>query len=129
MGYWKWRVKIEYDYCLSVEELQDNEYLSDTITDNKSGLDISKKSVRITPKDNSKYEIIENGKNKDSFHLHVFKYEDIINKLQNVGFYINKVYGQSYINKIVNKEIEEYKLTNIINDAKTIAYPNEEDIE
>lgn len=49
-------MKIEYDYCLSVEELQDKEYLSNTITDNKSGLDISKKSVRITPKDNSKYE-------------------------------------------------------------------------
>ena len=47
---------LEYDYCLPVEELQDKEYLSDTITDNKSGLDISKKSVRITPKDNSKYE-------------------------------------------------------------------------
>ena len=42
-------MKIEYDYCLSVEELQDKEYLSDTITDNKSGLDISKKSVKITP--------------------------------------------------------------------------------
>ena len=49
-------MKIEYDYCLSVEELQDKEYLSDTITDNKSGLDISKKSVKITPKDNLKYE-------------------------------------------------------------------------
>ena len=49
-------MKIEYDYCLSVEELQDKEYLSDTITDNKSGLDISKKSIRITPKDNLKYE-------------------------------------------------------------------------
>lgn len=49
-------MNLEYDYCLSLEELQDKEYLSDTITDNKSGLDISKKSVRITPKDNSKYE-------------------------------------------------------------------------
>ena len=42
--------------------------------------------------------------------------------------YINKLYGQSYINKIVNKEIEEYELTDIINDARTIAYPNEDDI-
>ena len=77
---------------------------------------------------NSEYEIIENGKNKDFLHLHVFTYKDIVEKLQNVGFYINKVYGQSYINKIVNKEIEEYELTDIINDARTIAYPNEDDI-
>ena len=77
---------------------------------------------------NSKYEIIENGQNKDSFHLHVFKYNDFIKKLQNVGLYINKVYGQSYINKIVNKEIEKYELTDVINDARTIAYPNEDDI-
>ena len=28
-------MKIEYDYCLSVEELQDKEYLSNTITDNR----------------------------------------------------------------------------------------------
>ena len=49
-------MNLEYDYCLSVEELQDKEYLSDTITDNKSGLDISKKSVVITPKENLEYE-------------------------------------------------------------------------
>ena len=49
-------MKIEYDYCLSIEKLQDGEYLSDTITDNKSGLDIGKKSVLITPKENLGYE-------------------------------------------------------------------------
>ena len=77
---------------------------------------------------NSEYEIIEDGKNKDSFHLHVFKYDEIVNMLKEVGFNINKVYGQSYINKIVNGDIKEYKLSNVIDDAKNIAYPNEEDI-
>ena len=32
---------------------------------------------------NSNYEIIENGKNKDSFHLHVFDYNDIVNLIWN----------------------------------------------
>ena len=77
---------------------------------------------------NSEYEIIENGKNKDSFHLHVFKYDEIVNMLKEVGFNIKKIYGQSYINKIVNGDIKEYKLSNVIDDAKNIAYPNEEDI-
>lgn len=54
---------------------------------------------------NSTYEILENGQN------------------------IEDVFGQSYINKIVNKEIKDYKLTNLQNDAKTIAYPNKEDID
>ena len=78
---------------------------------------------------NSKYEIIENGQNKDPFHLQVFTYDGIVDKLQSLGFYINNVYGQSYINKIVNKEIEDYKITDVINDARTIAYPNKDDID
>ena len=77
---------------------------------------------------NSNYEVIENGKNKDPFHLHIFEYNEIIDLIEKSGFIIEKVYGQSYTNKIVNKEIEEYELTNLVNDAKTIAYPNEEDI-
>ena len=48
--------------------------------------------------------------------------------LKEVGFNIKKIYGQSYINKIVNGDIKEYKLSNVIDDAKNIAYPNEEDI-
>ena len=84
--------------------------------------------IMILSVPNSEYEIIENGKNKDSFHLHVFKYDEIVNMLKEVGFNINKVYGQSYINKIVNGDIKEYKLSNVIDDAKNIAYPNEEDI-
>ena len=43
-------------------------------------------------------------------------------------FKIKKIYGQSYINKIVNKEIFDYQITNVENDAKTIGYPTEDDL-
>lgn len=89
---------------------------------------LNNKGVMILSIPNSDYEIIENGKNKDSFHLHVFKYDDIVKMLYEIGFRIDKVLGQSYINKIVNKEIKDYRITNIIDDAKTIAYPKDNDI-
>ena len=78
---------------------------------------------------NSDYEIIENGKNKDSFHLHIFKYDNIVKMLYEIEFKIDKVLGQSYINKIVNNEIKNYSITSVENDAKTIGYPNQEEIE
>ena len=90
---------------------------------------LSEDGVLLLSIPNSNYEIIENGKNQDSFHLHVFEYDTIIDLIRKVGFNIEKVYGQSYINGIVNKEITDYHLTDIINDAKTIAYPNEDEIE
>ena len=86
-------------------------------------------SILLLSIPNSNYEIIENGKNKDSFHLQVFQYDEIIKLIKKIGFKIVNVYGQSYINKIVNKEITNYNVTNVINDAKTIAYPNEKEIE
>ena len=115
-----------YDGIVCFETLEHLKY-PDKLLNNLYNI-LDSNGVLILSIPNSSYEIIENGHNKDSFHLHVFEYNEIINKLQNVGFRINKVYGQSYINKIVNKEIDDYKLTNINNDAKTIAYPNEEDI-
>ncbi len=115
-----------YDGIVCFETLEHLKYPDNFLKNLYNILDENGIIVLSIP--NSEYEIIENGQNKDSFHLHVFKYEDIIEKLQNIGFNINKVYGQSYINKIVNKEIEEYELTDVINDARTIAYPNEEDI-
>ena len=57
--------------------------------------------------------MIENGQNIDPYHLHVFQYDELIKKIQETGFFIRKVYGQSYINKIVNKEITDYQFTNI----------------
>ena len=90
---------------------------------------LDKKGLLILSVPNSKYEVIENGKNIDPYHLHVFQYDDLIQKIQETGFFINKVYGQSYINRIVNKEITDYRLTNLEEDARTIAYPNEVDLE
>lgn len=78
---------------------------------------------------NSIYEQFENGKNKDSYHLHVFTYNDIVELIKKIGFNIKNIYGQSYINKIVNKEILEYEITNVENDAKTIGYPNKIDLD
>lgn len=116
----------KYDGIVCFETLEHLKY-SDRFLKNLYNI-LNENGVMILSVPNSKYEIVENGQNRDSFHLHIFKYEDITKKLQEVGFYIKKVYGQSYINKIVNKEIEKYELTNIIDDAKTIAYPNEYDI-
>jgi len=78
---------------------------------------------------NSKYEVIENGKNKDSYHLHVFNINELKELIKSKGFKICNIYGQSYINKIVNKEITDYYITNVSDDAKIVGYPNEEDID
>lgn len=78
---------------------------------------------------NSKYEVIENGKNKDSYHLHVFNINELQELIKSKGFKICNIYGQSYINKIVNKEITDYYVTNVSDDAKIVGYPNEEDID
>ena len=49
---------------------------------------------------------------------------------ENVVILTSNERGKPYsvINKIVNGDIKEYKLSNVIDDAKNIAYPNEEDI-
>ena len=78
---------------------------------------------------NSKYEVIENGKNKDSYHLHVFDINELQELIKSIGFKINKICGQAYINKIVNKEITDYYITNVSDDAKIVGYPNEEDLD
>ncbi len=115
-----------YDGIVCFETLEHLKYPQKLLNNLHDILDDNGVIILSIP--NSKYEIIENGKNKDSFHLHTFKYADFIELLNNTGFIINKVLGQSYINKIVNKEIKEYKITNVINDAQTIAYPDEVDI-
>lgn len=115
-----------YDGIVCFETLEHLKYPDTFLKNLYDILDFN--GIMILSIPNSEYEIIESNQNKDSFHLHVFTYDEIVNKLQNLGFYINSVYGQSYINKIVNKEIEEYKLTDVINDARTIAYPNDDDI-
>lgn len=78
---------------------------------------------------NSKYEVIENGKNKDTYHLHVFDINELQELIKEIGFKIEGIYGQSYINKIVNKDITDYYITNVSDDAKIVGYPNKEDVD
>ena len=120
--------KIEgtYDGIVCFETLEHLKYPESFIKDLYNLLDND--GILLLSIPNSIYEKFENGKNKDSYHLHVFEYNDIIDLIKKVGFKIKKIYGQSYINKIVNGDIKEYKLSNVIDDAKNIAYPNEEDI-
>lgn len=78
---------------------------------------------------NSKYEVKENGKNKDIYHLHIFEYNEIIDMFEKNNLKVLKVLGQSYTNKIVNNKAEDVEKTNLITDTMKIAYPNTQDID
>ena len=108
----------------TLEHLEDPETLLHNLYDV-----LEDKGTLLLSVPNSKYELDENGVNKDSYHLHVFDYYDLIEMIELAGFKIKEIYGQSYINKIVNKEIDKYELTDLENDSKTIGYPNKEDID
>ncbi len=116
-----------YDGIVCFETLEHLKYPSLFL--NKMYKALDQDGIMILSVPNSTYEILENGQNKDSYHLHVFAFDKLIELIHDTGFEIEDVFGQSYINKIVNKEIKDYKLTNLQNDAKTIAYPNKEDID
>lgn len=78
---------------------------------------------------NSKYEIIEDGKNKDKYHLHTFKYDELLELFKTNGLKVQKVLGQSYTNKIVNKKVKDVEKINLITDTMKIAYPNTQDVD
>lgn len=80
---------------------------------------------------NDKYEIIENGKNKDSYHLHTFSLNALKNIFKNHKLNIINILGQSKTNKIVNNiEITKANITNdLFKDSTLLGYPNNEDIE
>ena len=92
---------------------------------------------------NSKNETLdENGKNLDPFHLSVIEYEKMLNYLSDMGFEINRILGQSFINRLIAQvlKIEEdlsvnlenlynYSPKNILQQSKLLAYPNDVDIE
>ena len=79
---------------------------------------------------NDKFEIIIDGKNKDTYHLHIFSYNDLIKLFEKCNFKIIKCLGQSTTNKIVNKEIKEpvLKKEKLKDNCMKLAYPNEIDI-
>ncbi len=92
---------------------------------------------------NSQNEMVdENGKSLDPFHLSVIEYEKMLNYLSNIGFEINRILGQSFINQLIAPmlKIEEdlsvnlenlynYSQSNILYQSKLLAYPNNVDIE
>lgn len=86
--------------------------------------------------------IDENGKSLDPFHLSVIEYEKMLNYLSDIGFKINRILGQSFINQLIAQmlKIEEdlsvnlenlynYSQSNILYQSKLLAYPNDVDIE
>ena len=92
---------------------------------------------------NAKKEIFdENGKNLDPFHLSLIQYDEMVAFLKQIGFKINCVLGQSLINKLVNRIFEmesnlkldfdglySYEKSNILQQSKILAYPNDEDVQ
>lgn len=73
--------------------------------------------------------MIEDGKNKDIYHLHTFEYDEIIKLFEKNNLKVLKVLGQSYTNKIVNKKVDDIKKTDLIMDTMKIGYPNIQDID
>lgn len=84
----------------------------------------------------------ENGKNLDPFHLSVIEFEEMIKFLKQTGFKINRILGQSLMNKLIGKifEIENdfnisfenlysYEKINVLQQSRVLAYPNDVDIE
>ena len=92
---------------------------------------------------NSQNEMIdENGKSMDPYHLSVIKFDDMIKHLEKLGFKINRILGQCFINQLIAQmlKIEEdlsvnlenlynYSQSNILYQSKLLAYPNDVDIE
>lgn len=83
----------------------------------------------------------EKGKSFDPFHLSIIKFDNMVEQLTKIGFTIDKILGQSFINKIIAQvlkmeqdlnfscdELYNYTKKNIINQSRVLAYPNENDI-
>lgn len=120
------RIKDKYDAIVCFETLEHVKYPKKLL--NNLYQCLNKNGTLLLSVPNSKYEVIENGKNKDSFHLNIFEYNELINLIKNEKFKIEKILGQSYTNKIVNNLIPEINKTDIFKDAVNVGYPNEIDI-
>ena len=120
------KINGKYDGIVCFETLEHLKYPEKFLKNLYDILDENGKLILSVP--NSIYEKSENGKNIDSYHINVFSYNNITDLIKKTGFIIQNIYGQSFINRIVNKELIDYKTTNIENDAKTIGYPSCNDI-
>lgn len=104
------------------------------------------KGILIVSFPNKKYEKFnEDGSNKDIYHLHVFDYEEMKKVFIESGFEVTDTFGQSICNKLCSmneslvengyykqEEIDEafnYDEKSIMTLAKTIAYPNKDEID
>ncbi len=123
----------------------------ETIEHTTAPFEVIKKFYNILPQGgklflsfpNEKYEIFDtSGKNMDKYHLSIIKYDKMLTFLQDSGFTINKILGQSLINNIISQIIKiekdlafsfdnlfNYSQNNIINQSRLLAYPNEKNIE
>lgn len=115
-----------YDYITCFETIEHVRYPDLLLKKLYNALNENGKMFLSVP--NSKYEVIENNKNKDIYHLHIFEYNELINLFQKNGLKVIKVLGQNQTNKIVNKKIKSVEKNGVINDAMSIGYPNEQDI-
>ena len=116
-----------YDYIVCFETLEHVKY--PRLLLNKLYNALSEDGVMFLSVPNSKYEVIENGKNKDPYHLHTFEYESLINMLKEMGFIISDILGQSMTNMIVNNEIFNIEEKDLIIDSLNIGYPNNKVLE
>ena len=121
------RIKGKYEGIVCFETLEHVKF-PENLLKNLFNI-LNENGILLLSVPNSRYEIIENGKNKDTYHLHVFSYQEIIKMVKKIGFKVEKIYGQSYINKIVNHLMSIPNITTLENDARTIGYPNCEDVE
>lgn len=116
-----------FDYIICFETIEHVRFPNLLLQKLYNALDENGKIFLSVP--NSKYEVVEDKKNKDIYHLHTFEYNEIVDMFEKNNLKALKVLGQSYTNKIVNKKVEDIEKINLITDTMKIAYPNTQDID
>lgn len=120
-------IKGVYDYVTCFETLEHVKY--PRLLLNKLYNALSDDGIMFLSVPNSKYEVIENGKNKDPYHIHAFEYNELLEMIKEVGFIISDILGQSMTNMIVNNEIIDIESKDLITDSLDIGYPNDKELE
>ncbi len=123
----------------------------ETIEHTPKPFDVVKKFYNILPAGgrlilsfpNAIYEVTsEKGKSLDPFHLSVIQFNEMVDNLKAIGFDINKILGQSFINKVITQVLKiekdlnfsfenlyNYSEENILKQSRLLAYPDENDIQ
>lgn len=116
-----------FDYIICFETMEHVRYPNLLLQKLYHALNENGKIFLSVP--NSKYEVIEDGKNKDIYHIHTFEYDELFKLFKKNNLKVQKVLGQSYTNKIVNKKTKNIKKNDLITDTMAIGYPNEHDVD